>query len=83
MRLTDKTEHWNYGKVLIGRKKKYEVRIEHAAHPIPKSPYWYFVLSKEEFRYNSLWDNIKFKTQEECVSAAEEKIEELEKAKNV
>ena len=83
MRLTDKTEHWNYGEVLIGRKKKYEVRIEHAAHPMQKSPYWYFALSKEEFRYNSLWDNLKFETQEECVSAAEEKIEELEKVKNV
>lgn len=83
MRLTDKTGHWNSGNVLIGRKKKYEVRIEHVAHPMSKSPYWYFELNKEEVGYNSLWDNIKFKTQEECVSAAEEKIEELERAKNV
>lgn len=83
MRLTDKTEHWNYGEVLIGRKKKYEVRIEHVALPMQKSPYWYFGLNKEGFAYNSLWDNLKFKTQEECVSAAEEKIEEIEKSKNV
>lgn len=82
MRLVDKTRQWDYGKSLEGRKKKYKVVINYSAHPMSKEdPFWYFLLEKEEYRYNSVWNNEKYESQDQCVEAAENKIDELVKAR--
>ena len=78
MRLTDKTGQWDYGKSLEGRKKKYKVIINYSAHPMNKEkPFWYYLLEKDEYRYNSVWSDEKFESQDQCVEAAENKIDEL------
>lgn len=81
MRLIDKTEKWSMGdKKLVGKKKKYTVNINFSAkNPINNKEHWWYSIFKEDinFTYNSLWDNLKYETQEECVEAAEKKIDEL------
>lgn len=80
MRLTDKTKKWDYGKTLEGRKKNYKVVIYYSEHPMGKEhPFWYFMLKKDNYTYNSLWNNLKFETQDQCSKAAEDKIDELVK----
>ena len=74
MRLVDKTGKWDYGKRLEGRRKNYKVIISYSESA---KPYWYYLLDKDNYRYNSLWDNVKFENQEQCVKAAEDKIDEL------
>ena len=82
MRLVDKTKQWNYGKTLEGRKKKYKVVINYSAHPMNKEkPFWYYLLEKDNYRYNSLWNDEKYETQDQCVKAVENKINELAKSK--
>lgn len=78
MRLVDKTGKWDYGKRLEGRRKNYKVIISCSESA---KPYWYYLLGKDDYRYNSLWDNAKFENQEQCVKAAEGKIDELVKSK--
>lgn len=78
MKLVDKTQIWDYGKTLEGRKKGYKVIIHYSNHPLKKEPpYWYFVLGKDDYRYNSLWYGLKYESQEQCVEAAENKVDEL------
>ena len=81
MKLVDKTEKWSMGdKKLVGKKKKYIVTIHFSAKNLMNdSEYWWYSIFKEDinFAYNSLWDNLKYETQEECVEAAEKKIDEL------
>jgi len=53
-----------------------------------EDPFWYYILIKdqENYRYNSLWENLKYSNQEECITACEDKIESLanqHKGKNV
>lgn len=83
MRLTDKTERYSMGdREFVGRKKNYIVGIHFSAKKIlQNSEYWWYSLNKKdaEFSYNSLWDGLKYKTQEECVAAAENKVDELVK----
>jgi len=83
MRLTDKTERWSMGnRTLVGRKKKYLVNINFTAkNHINGVEYWWFFVEKNDMKYayNSLWDDLKYKTKEECVSACEKKIDELVK----
>lgn len=83
MKLTDKTEKWSMGnKKLVGKKKKYDVIIHFSAkNQMNNSEYWWYSICKKDidFIYNSLWDKLKFDTQEECVNAAERKIDELAK----
>ena len=78
MRLVNKTPRWDYGEIWVGRKKNYEVRINYASHPMRKEePYWYFILNKDSYSYNSLWEDLKYLSKEECVNVAETKIDEL------
>ena len=78
MRLIDKTPRWDFGKILEGRKKNYKVIIHYSEQSINKKrPFWYFELRKDDYAYNSLWDNLKFESQDQCCDAAESKIEEL------
>lgn len=78
MKLREKTERWQQGKRFVGRKKNYKVTIEYSPTDfIGKKDYWYFLIDKDDYGYNSLWDKLHYETQEECVNAAETKIEEL------
>lgn len=81
MRLIDKTERWSMGnKTLVGRKKNYTVKIHFAAkNYLDKTEYWWFSILKEDikFSYSSLWDDLKYETQEECVLACEKRIDEI------
>ena len=72
MRLVDKTNRWDSHKTYVGRKKNYKVQI---CETLNKN--WYYILDKDDYGYNSLWDKLDYKTQEECVTAAEKKINEL------
>lgn len=83
MRLTSKTGRWDYGETWVGKKKKYKVKIYYSAHPMRKEPpHWYYTLSKDGYFYNSLWDDLKYESKEDCVSAAEKKVDELVKSGN-
>lgn len=82
MRLTNKTDRWEYGETWVGRKKNFKVTIRSHDNPmIKEEPYWYFLLDKEQFNYNSLSEDRKYKTREECTYAAEQKIDELIRSK--
>lgn len=83
MRLTNKTLRWDYGETWVGRKKNYEVKISYSAHLLNKeTPYWYYVLKKGDYAYNSLWNDLKYPSKEDCVNAAEIKIDELIKTQS-
>ena len=83
MKLTDKTRKWDYGKRLVGKKKNFEVTIGYSNHSLRGEQFWYFILIKYDYMYNSLWDNLKFDNQDQCVDAAENKVEELIAEKSV
>lgn len=83
MKLTDKTSAWDMGnKHFEGRKKKFNVSICYSTRD-KENPYWYYTVSRKEDdkRHNSLWSNERFNTKEECIEAAEKKIDELIKEK--
>ena len=46
-----------------------------------ENPFWYFLLEKDDYRYNSLWNDEKYDSQDRCVEAVENKIDELTKSK--
>lgn len=73
MKLVDKTGIWDHDKTLVGRKKNYKITIHYAEG----RDYWYFILAKEKYRYNSLWQDKKFTTLEDAITGVEIKIEEL------
>lgn len=76
MRLTDKTEPWNMGnKTFEGKRKGFEVFIHYICYGIGEKPYWFYTIIKEQYAYNSLWDNLKFDTKEECVAECEKRID--------
>lgn len=79
MKMRDKTEPWRKGKIFVGRKNKCDVTVSYAPTDFTdKKDYWYFMINKKDidYIYNSLWDNLHYDTYEECVNAAEKKIEE-------
>jgi len=80
MKLYNKTEPFQRGKTFTGKKKHFKVTISYAPVDFMNTKsYWYFLLDKDDdsYTYNSLWYNLKYDTQEECVNAAENKIEEI------
>lgn len=79
MRLIDKTKRWDHNKTLTGKKKNYKVTVCHSAHPLAGKSFWYFLLDKDDYRYNSLWDDLRYVSQDQCVEAVEDKINELTK----
>lgn len=79
MRLVDKSISFDSHRMFKGKYKKCDVTIYYSASSIKKEvPYWYYTLNKEDedYRYNSLWENMRYSTQEECVAACESKIDE-------
>jgi len=71
MRLANKTERWSRGnKTLVGKYKKCECNISYSSIHYSKEPYWYFTYtSKDDKTFNSLWDELKYNTEEECHDA--------------
>lgn len=61
MKLTDKTGIWDTKKTYIGRKNNYVVKISEYAifgETIKSNDKkWYYLLNKDDYRYNSLWKN--------------------------
>lgn len=85
MKLREKREQWESGKRYVGKKNSYKVTVSYAPSDFTgKKDYWYFNLNKDDinYRYNSLWDGLHYKTQDECVEAVEKKIAELVKGNN-
>lgn len=76
MRLTDKTERWSMGnKTYEGKYKGYKCSIIYASEHYNKTPLWYFLCtSKEDKTFNSLWNELKYNTKEECHDACIEYI---------
>lgn len=80
MRLVEKTGTWDHNKTFVGKKKGWKVTLIYSSCNISKeAPYWYFLLRKDNVAYNSLWEKLKYSTREECLEAAEAKIEVMEK----
>ena len=80
VKLREKNIRFDNGKTFVGKKKKYNVKISYVPSDFTgKKDYWYFLIDKEDinYSYNSLWDNLHYKTQEECVETVEKKIDEL------
>lgn len=80
MKLREKNIRWDSGKTFVGKKKKYNVTVSYTPTDFTgKKDYWYFLIDKKDvnYAYNSLWDNLHYETQEECVVAVEKKIDEL------
>lgn len=66
MRLKDVTGRFGNSKFYRGEYKKFECRINYSSN----LDCWYYCInSKDErdIRYNSLWNEIEFKTQEDCI----------------
>lgn len=83
MRLTDKgksiREEYS-GRILVGKRKNYYVKIEFYMDPYETpEQYWCYTLEKGEYNYNSLWDNLKYNSSDECAQAVICKIDELQK----
>ena len=76
MRLKDVTERFGNSKFYRGKYKKFECRINYSSN----LDCWYYCIdSKDErdIRYNSLWNEIEFKTQEDCIKGCQAYIDEV------
>ena len=69
MRLKDVTRRFDSSKFYKGKYKKFECHINYSSN------------DERDIRYNSLWNGIKFKTQEECVNACQKYIDEVIKGR--
>lgn len=76
MRLKDVTERFGNSKFYRGKYKKFECCINYSSN----LHCWYYCInSKDErdIRYNSLWNEIEFKTQEDCIKGCQAYIDEV------
>lgn len=76
MRLKDVTGRFGNSKFYRSKYKKFECRIHYSSN----LDCWYYCIdSKDErdIRYNSLWNEIEFKTQEDCVKGCQAYIDEV------
>ena len=76
MRLKDVTGRFDSSKFYKGKYKKFECRINYSSS---QNRWYYCIDSKDErdIRYNSLWGNERFRTQEDCVKACQKYIDEV------
>ena len=87
MKLTEKTKLYSRGnKHFTGRYKNHSVDISYIKYsPLIENlmPFWYFSCTntKTDYSYNSLFDKLDFKTQQECVDAVIKYIDESLKRK--
>lgn len=76
MRLKDVTERFGNSKFYKGKYKKFECRINYSSN----LDCWYYCIDsndERDIRYNSLWDEVNFKTQEECIKGCQAYIDEV------
>lgn len=76
MRLKDITGRFGSGKSYKGKYKKFDCHIDYSSN----SDSWYYYIDsndERDIRYNSLWDGIEFKTQEDCIEACQKYIDEV------
>lgn len=62
--------------------KNYNITVYHCVpSKLEEDSYLYYTLYKEDedYGYNSLWENLKYTTEDECVTAYGTKIDELVK----
>lgn len=79
MKLSESKYSWtNNTKFYKGKYKKFKCNINYSAH---YTGWYYLVDSNDErdIRYNSLWDNQTFNSKEECVTACQNYINEVNK----
>ena len=79
MRLKDVTRRFDSSKFYKGKYKKFECHINYSSN----DDIWYYYISsndERDIRYNSLWNGIKFKTQEECINACQKYIDKVIKS---
>lgn len=87
MKLTEKTKLYSRGnRHFTGRYKNHSVDISYIKYsPLIENlmPFWYFSCTntKTDYSYNSLFDKLDFKTQQECVDAVIKYIDESLKRK--
>ena len=87
MKLTEKTKLYSReNRHFTGRYKNHSVDINYVKYnPLIENlmPYWYFSCTntKTDYSYNSLFDKLDFKTQQECVDAVIKYIDESLKRK--
>ena len=87
MKLTEKTKLYSRGnRHFTGRYKNHSVDISYIKYsPLIENlmPFWYFscTITKTDYSYNSLFDKLDFKTQQECVDAVIKYIDESLKRK--
>ena len=76
MRLKDVTGRFGNSKFYRGKYKKFECCINYSSN---LGDWYYYIDSNDErdIRYNSLWDEVQFKTQEDCVKACQKYIDEV------
>lgn len=75
MRLKDITKRFSSDKFYRGKYKKFECHINYSSN----LDSWYYHISsndERDIRYNSLWDETEFKTQEDCIKACQKYIDE-------
>lgn len=75
MRFKDVTGRFDSDKSYKGKYKKFDCHIDYSTN----LGSWYYYISNDErdIRYNSLWDEIDFKTQEDCIKACQKYIDEV------
>jgi hypothetical protein len=77
MRLKDVTGRFDSGnKFYKGKYKKFECCINYSSN----DNIWYYHIDsndERDIRYNSLWNGIKFKTQEDCIKDCQKYIDEV------
>lgn len=76
MRLKDVTPRFYTNKIYKGKYKKFECIINYSV----KYNSWYYVIDsndERDIRYNSLWDEVDFKTQEDCIKGCQAYIDEV------
>ena len=69
------TERWSLSYKRTGRKKGYKAEVTY------NSFYnrFYFMLEKEDYIFNSLWKNMEYVTEQECIDTCEKYIDDLVK----
>lgn len=79
MKLFNRTGRYSTGNLeFVGRYKKFVCTIYFSS----EIGAWYYVVDSKDvrdIRYNSLWNGVKFKAQEECVNGCQKYIDEVNK----
>jgi len=71
-------KHFDYSKEWKGKKKNYVISINYCANGSNYAGQYYFFVEKKDidFRFNSLWNNMKYSTYDECAIVAEKYLED-------